>query len=90
MLGKLPSESQQSVFSPSLEVMLNPNHELVTLAKRLDWDRLEARFAGLYATEGRPSIPIRVMVSLLLLQRLKNDPLNLTPAAYAVRRGKVG
>lgn len=72
MLGKLPSESQQSVFSPSLEVMLNPNHELVTLGKRLDWDRLEARFAGLYATEGRPSIPIRVMVSLLLLQRLKN------------------
>ncbi len=30
MLGKLPSESQQSVCSPSLEVMLIPNHELVT------------------------------------------------------------
>jgi IS5 family transposase len=72
MLGKLPSEPQQSVFAPPLELMLNPNHELVTLAKRLPWDRLEARFARLYATSGRPSIPIRVMVSLLLLQRMKD------------------
>ena len=72
MLGKLPSESQESLFAPPFEVMLNPNDELVKLAKRLPWDRLEARFAGLYATSGRPSIPIRVMVSLLLLQRMKD------------------
>jgi IS5 family transposase len=72
MLGKLPSESQQSVFAPSLELMLNPNHELVLLAKKLDWDDLERRFAGLYASSGRPSIPVRVVVSLILLQRMKN------------------
>lgn len=36
MLGKLPSEQQQSVFAPPLEVMLNPDHELVKLAKRLE------------------------------------------------------
>lgn len=72
MLGKLPAEKQESVFAPPLELMLNPNHELVVLAKKLDWDDLERRFTGLYSTEGRPSIPVRVMVSLILLQRLKN------------------
>jgi hypothetical protein len=72
MLGKLPSESQPSVFAPSFELMLNPNHELVLLAKKLDWDDLERRFAGLYASSGRPSIPVRVVVSLIMLQRMKN------------------
>jgi IS5 family transposase len=72
MLGKLPTEKQESVFAPRLELMLNPNHELVILGKRLDWGDLEQRFSGLYSTEGRPSIPIRIMVSLILLQRLKN------------------
>jgi IS5 family transposase len=72
MLGKLPAEAQQSVFTPPLELMLNPNHEMVGLAKRLDWGDLERRFSGLYAESGRPSVPIRVMVSLVLLQRLKN------------------
>jgi IS5 family transposase len=70
MLGKLPTDHQQSAFSPDLSVMLNPNHDLVRLAKRLPWATIEERFAGLYAEGGRPSIPIRVMVSLVLLQRM--------------------
>ena len=70
MLGKLPTDLQQHVFCPDLSVMLNPNHDLVRLAKRLPWSAIEERFAGLYAADGRPSIPIRVMVSLVLLQRM--------------------
>jgi IS5 family transposase len=70
MLGKLPTEQQQVLWSPPLETMLNPDHQLVKLAKRLPWERLEAEFAGLYAADGRPSIPIRVMVSLIMLQRM--------------------
>ena len=70
MLGKLPTDLQQNVFSPELSLMLNPNHDLVRLAKRLPWATIEERFAGLYAADGRPSIPIRVMVSLILLQRM--------------------
>lgn len=70
MLGKLPSEQQHVVWSPPLEMMLNPDHQLVKLARRLPWERLEAEFAGLYAASGRPSIPLRVMFSLIMLQRM--------------------
>ena len=70
MLGKLPTEQQQTMWAPPLEMMLNPDHQLVKLAKRLPWEKLEAEFGSLYAAVGRPSIPIRVMVSLLLLQRM--------------------
>ena len=72
MQGKLPTDKQQVLRSPPLETMLNPDHQLVKLAKQLPWDRLEAEFAGLYAVGGRPSIPIRVMVSLIMLQRICN------------------
>ena len=70
MLGKLPTEQQQTMWAPPLEMMLNPDHQLVKLAKRLPWEKLETEFGSLYAAVGRPSIPIRVMVSLLLLQRM--------------------
>lgn len=70
MLGKLPTEQQQTMWAPPLEMMLNPDHQLVKLAKSLPWDKLEVEFGSLYASVGRPSIPIRVMVSLLLLQRM--------------------
>ncbi len=33
MLGKLPNEAQQVMWSPPLELMLNPDHQLVQLAK---------------------------------------------------------
>jgi transposase, IS5 family len=72
MLGKIPSKRQQSVFALQLGMMLNPNHELVKLAGQLDWVDLERRFAELYATSGRRSAPIRVMLSFLILQWLKN------------------
>ena len=70
MLGKLPTEHQQTMWAPPLEMMLNPDHQLVKLAKSLPWDKLESEFGSHYAAIGRPSIPIRVMVSLLLLQRM--------------------
>ncbi len=70
MLGKLPTEQQQTMWAPPLEMMLNSDHQL---AKCLPWDQLEAEFGGLYAPVGRPSIPIRVMVSLLLLQRMFDE-----------------
>ena len=73
MLGKLPTEQQQTMWAPPLEMILNPDHQLVKLAKRLPWDKLEAEFGSLYAPVGRPSIPIRVMVSLLLLQRMFDE-----------------
>ena len=72
MLGKLPTEQRQTMWEPPLEMMLNPDHPLVQLAKRVPWDKMEAEFGSLYTPVGRSSIPIRVMVSLLLPQRMFN------------------
>jgi IS5 family transposase len=42
------------------------------LAKKIDWVNLEKEFAPLYGTVGRPSIPIRTIVGLLLLKQMYN------------------
>jgi IS5 family transposase len=42
------------------------------LAKEIDWASLEKEFAPLYGTVGRPSIPIRTIVGLLLLKQIYN------------------
>jgi IS5 family transposase len=42
------------------------------LAKEIDWDSLEKAFAPLYGEVGRPSIPIRTIVGLLLLKQIYN------------------
>jgi transposase, IS5 family len=50
----------------------HPEHELCLLAKKLDWKALEDEFAPMYGRVGRPSIPIRTIVGLLLLKQMYN------------------
>lgn len=71
MVGELPNDGQQSVWGNDLTLLCNPNHELVRLANRLDWSQLELRFARLYSSIGRPSIPLRVMIGLLILAEMR-------------------
>ena len=56
-----------------LRDFLNMNHELVLLAKKIDWNYFEQEFAPLYsATTGRPAMPIRFSVGCLMLKHLYN------------------
>ncbi|SFU35458.1 transposase, IS5 family [Nitrosospira multiformis] len=48
--------------------MLDQRHALYRLAGKIDWEAAEARFGGLYTEEGRPGIPIRLMVGLHYLK----------------------
>ena len=72
MLKKLPVQPQLEMFKTVLESFINPEHELCLLAKEIDWATLEKEFAPLYGTVGRPSIPIRTIVGLLLLKQIYN------------------
>ena len=72
MLKKLPSQPQLEMFKTVLASFINPQHELCLLAKEIDWDYLEKEFAPLYGEVGRPSIPIRTIVGLLLLKQIYN------------------
>jgi IS5 family transposase len=70
MLKKLPSQPQLEMFKTVLTSFINPQHELCLLARKIDWKNLEKEFAPLYAEVGRPSIPIRTIVGLLLLKQI--------------------
>jgi len=48
------------------------NHELVLLSKAIDWKKLEEKLSVYYSHTGKPSMPVRLMVSCLLLKRLYN------------------
>lgn len=54
----------------SLEMVLDPSHELYRLAGVIDWASLESEFGRLYCPDnGRPGVPIRLMAGLQLLKQ---------------------
>ena len=72
MKGKSPNQQQRNLFLPILKDIVNPNHELILLAHKIDWQELEDEFSPLYSHTGQPGMPIRMMVGLLLLKRIYN------------------
>jgi transposase, IS5 family len=70
MLKKLPVQPQLEMFKTVLTSFIHPEHELCLLAKKIDWKSLEDEFAPLYGKVGRPSVPIRTIVGLLLLKHM--------------------
>jgi IS5 family transposase len=72
MLKKLPKQPQLEMFKTVLTSFIHPEHELCLLAKKIDWVYLEKEFAPFYGTVGRPSVPIRTIVGLLLLKQMYN------------------
>jgi IS5 family transposase len=60
------------MFKTVLTSFIHPEHELCHLAKKIDWKALEEEFAPLYGKVGRPSVPIRTIVGLLLLKQMYN------------------
>ena len=72
MIGKQDRAPQLSIFDTPIERFINMNHELCVLAKKIDWESIEADFAEYYSEIGRPSVPIRRMIGLLLLKHIYN------------------
>jgi IS5 family transposase len=72
MMKKLPERPQLEMFKTVLTSFIHPEHELCLLAKKIDWKSLEKEFEPLYGTTGRPSVPIRTIVGLLLLKQIYN------------------
>ena len=72
MLKKLIENPQLEMFKTILTSFIHPDHKLCLLAKEIDWISLEKEFAPLYGSTGRPSIPIRTIVGLILLKQMYN------------------
>jgi len=62
-----------NIFKIPLNQFIDPKHELVLLSKKLDWEKIEEDFSEYYCLDnGRPSIPIRKIVGVILLKRVYN------------------
>lgn len=72
MVGKRDKSPQLSIFDTPLERFINLNHELCILSTKIDWDSIEEDFSIYYSEIGRPSVPIRRMIGLLLLKHIYN------------------
>ena len=73
MLGKTTHTAQLDMFRPQLKQLLAPSHELVQLADEVDWAWIEEGLKDNYAEVGRPSVPIRCIVGMLLLKHMFNE-----------------
>ena len=72
MKPRTKDTQQTSFLLPELSSQLDSRQELYRLANAIDWERFEREFGSLYSEEGRPALPIRKMVGLLLLKSLQN------------------
>jgi len=65
-------EKQGDLFRNRLDQIIDMRHEVVLLAKKINWVRIEERLHKYYSKEGRPGHPIRLMVGLHLLKHMYN------------------
>ena len=73
MLTDTDQYQQTSFFGADLLDQLDQSDPLLLLAKAIPWQDFDSAFSVTYADKvGRPSIPIRVMVGLLILKQLEN------------------
>lgn len=73
MLGKRKKKNQIELFRSRLDNMISTRHELVVLSGEIDWNWIEKELSTFYSDQGRPSVPIRTIVGMLLLKQLFNE-----------------
>ena len=81
MTGKL-QENERGLFRTRLEDLINPDHELVLLANRVDWQYFEDEFKPYYPVRGAPGVLIRTMAGCLMLKHLYNLGDELVPEQW--------
>ena len=73
MQGKHKYEPQLSMFKVPLKTLILDTHSLVILSYRIDWYSMDNEFEQYYSNSGRPSVPTRTMVGLLMLKSMFNE-----------------
>ncbi|MBP9706376.1 MAG: IS5 family transposase [Oligoflexales bacterium] len=64
---------QRDLFKVSLSPILDLNHPLVVLSKKIDWLRFEAKFGDMFCqNNGRPGVPTRIVIGLLYIKHTFN------------------
>ncbi|TDI82335.1 MAG: IS5 family transposase [Caldithrix sp.] len=69
---KPPAQEPDGLFKTPLERFIDMQHPLVRLAERIDWDSLDTQIAGCFGQAGRPAVPTRFMLGMLILKATYN------------------
>ena len=64
------TSKSDDLFRARLDQIINPEHELPRLAAKIDWTWIDGEIAPLYSEHGRPAVPTRFMIGLLLLKHI--------------------
>ncbi len=68
----LQTAYQMTIIDGVFEAKLNPSHELLILAGKIDWERLCEELKTNYSNIGRNGKPIRLMVGAHILKHMHN------------------
>jgi len=68
MLGRTRNKRQLEIFEVPIERFISKKHELAVGADHIDWEALEDQFRPLYSPKGRPSVPPRKIIGMMLLK----------------------
>lgn len=83
MKPKPQSRDTFELFQAHFDQILNPDHELIQLAKKIDWSRFEVSFADTYCEDfGAPAKAMRLMVGLHYLKYTFNESDESTVARW--------
>ena len=70
MQGKHNHKPQQELFRIQLKDIISDKIDLARLTHKIDWEEVHKHFGPFYSSQGRPSVPTRTMVGLLLLKSM--------------------
>jgi IS5 family transposase len=63
---------QMTIIAGVFKAKLNPSHELLILAEKIDWERLRDELEAFYSNIGRAGKPVRLMVGAHILKHMHN------------------
>jgi len=70
-MGKPRDTRHKDLFRPALEEIIDLDHALARLAREIDWDFLDGRFASVCAAgPGQPPLPSRLVAGLFILKHM--------------------
>jgi IS5 family transposase len=70
-MAKPRDNRQKDLLRPALEEIIDLGHPLVRLARAIDWQFLDTRFAGACTPgAGQPPLPTRLVAGLLILKHM--------------------
>jgi len=72
MVGKTEKNPQLNIFRTPLKQFIDLERDICLLADKIDWDTVCKDFSGYYKDFGRPSVPLRRMIGLVLLKYMNN------------------